>query len=115
MVIEIPPELLESNTKTAILPPRMIRDKVSGLSTGKYQLNTYQGQKCPKGTQATFQTPSYVYTNGTALFQQKYDSYSAMISKPYQCIEKYLSVDNSTSSQQLLGKHSTTMRNLLKV
>ena len=45
IVIKIPPELLESNTKTAILPPRMIRDKVSGLSTGKYQLNTYQGQK----------------------------------------------------------------------
>ena len=31
------------NIKTALLPPRMIRDKVSGLSSGRYQLNTYQG------------------------------------------------------------------------
>ena len=31
------------NIKTALLPPRMIRDKVSGLSSARYQLNTYQG------------------------------------------------------------------------
>ena len=32
----------------------------------------------PEGYQATFQTPSYVYTNGTAFFQQTYDTYSGL-------------------------------------
>ena len=56
----------------------MIRDVDSGLSTAHYHLNTYEGQPCPEGYQATFQTPSYVYTNGTAFFQQTYDTYSGM-------------------------------------
>ena len=46
--------------------------------TRHYHLNTYEGQPCPEGYQATFQTPSYVYTNGTAFFQQPYDTYSGM-------------------------------------
>ena len=66
----------------------------------------HQGQKCPEGTQATFQTPSYVYTNGTAFFHQTYDSTTTIVSKPYQCIEKYLTFSNSTAGSQLLGKYT---------
>ena len=65
--------------QTDLFPPaRMIRHMDNGLATGHYHLNTYEGQPCPQGYQATFQTPSYVYTNGTAFFQQTYDTYSGM-------------------------------------
>ena len=50
----------------------------NGLATRNYHLNTYEGQPCPQGYQATFQTPTYVYTNGTAFFQQYDDTYSGM-------------------------------------
>ena len=78
-----------NDIQTDLFPPaRMIRDTDSGLSTGHYRLNTYEGQPCPQDYQATFQTPSYVYTNGTAFFQQTYDTYSGMQKQPFHKILK---------------------------
>ena len=75
---------IKEDKRGEFLPNRMVRDPLTGMSTGHYHLEITQ-PTCQEGQVPVFKTPSYVFTNGTVYFQDQ----NSLVSSTYECLERY--------------------------
>ena len=59
----------KTNLNETQIPSRMIRNEITGLSTNRFRWEIYKGWQCPPGHVGIFRHPSFIYTNGTAFFE----------------------------------------------
>ena len=87
----------EEGERVGLLPNRMVRDPLTGMSTGHYHLEI-QPPTCPsEGQVPVFKTPSYVFTNGTVYFQDQ--NRDRWVPSTYKCLDRYQIGDGKTTSQ----------------
>lgn len=89
-----------------LLPPRMIREPESALTSGHYQVNYFHRLQlsCDENGSsneiAVFQHPTYVLTNGTAYFDTGLDYLDG---KQYECLDKYIVDEQEDVSQAAIA------------
>ena len=87
----------EEGDRAELLPNRMVRDPLTGMSTGHYHLEIHP-PTCPsEGQVPVFKTPSYVFTNGTVYFQDQ----NGLFPSTYKCLDRYKFGDDGKTTSQV--------------
>ena len=87
---------------TTLLPPRLIRDPVTRMTSTQYFIHEYErplSKACQNGTLPVFRKPNYVLTNGTAYFT----AHNQMVPLMYECLDHYQNVDDNDDEVDIIA------------